>query len=57
MAKYKPECVQPNVVQRSPTEGYAVRPRACISPSSPIRTMLDPISNMPPRIGVRTFAS
>ena len=37
MAKYKPKCVQPEVVLCT---------RACILPSSLIRTMLDPISNM-----------
>ena len=53
MAKYKPECVQPEVVQRSPRafgsratlHDRGLRTRACILPSSLIRTMLDLVSN------------
>ena len=54
MAKYNPECVQPGGMQCSP-EGKGSRAtlhdrwrrmRSCILSSSPIRIMLEPVSNM-----------
>ena len=42
MAKYKPECVQPEATLHN----RGLRTRACILPSSPIRTKLDPVSNL-----------